>query len=304
MKILGRNMADVGNSEEREKNRQRKLKAVQNREWDSTKTEEDYNPRGYNPRYRRGANGGVVPDQAPDANTSKRADAPDMNTSKWADPTPSETKGRGEGNLWEAPTEEATEEASGRFNAEGDRDLELQKNYEASGWGAPEDDIRGGRGGFDVEEEVDGVVVALMIGERVEEVDTGAEGEGMIMTVEIGDKLMRIEAIMAVRTGATEVVGGEGEVMKAAVVAMKAAVVAGVEEMARMTGHRETTSLSSRKRRNQRLLLRMSLLGLSSRVLRRSTYLWHHLVWDRGQSRFRQSSSLPHRRRRRRLRLL
>lgn len=132
MTVSERNMADIGNSEEREKNRQRKLKAVQNREWDSTKTEEDYNPRGYNPRYRRGANGGVVPDQAPDANTSKWADAPDMNTSKWADPTPSET-----------------EEASGRFNTEGGRDLELQKNYEASGWGAPEDDRRGGRGGFD-----------------------------------------------------------------------------------------------------------------------------------------------------------
>ena len=49
-----------GNSQEREKNRQRKLKAVQAREWDSEKKEEDYNPRGYNPRFRRGAYGGVA----------------------------------------------------------------------------------------------------------------------------------------------------------------------------------------------------------------------------------------------------
>jgi hypothetical protein len=33
---------------------------VQNREWDSEKKEEDYNPRGYNPRFRRGAYGGVA----------------------------------------------------------------------------------------------------------------------------------------------------------------------------------------------------------------------------------------------------
>ncbi|KAF8246750.1 hypothetical protein K440DRAFT_630612 [Wilcoxina mikolae CBS 423.85] len=46
--------------QEREKNRQRKLKAVQAREWDSEKKEEDYNPRGYNPRFRRGAYGGVA----------------------------------------------------------------------------------------------------------------------------------------------------------------------------------------------------------------------------------------------------
>ncbi|KAK6535279.1 hypothetical protein TWF694_001747 [Orbilia ellipsospora] len=44
---------------EREQNRQRKLKALQNREWDSSKTEEDYNPSGYSSRSRRGAHGGV-----------------------------------------------------------------------------------------------------------------------------------------------------------------------------------------------------------------------------------------------------
>ncbi|EPS36532.1 hypothetical protein H072_9926 [Dactylellina haptotyla CBS 200.50] len=44
---------------EREQNRQRKLKALQNREWDVTKTEEDYNPSGYSSRSRRGAHGGV-----------------------------------------------------------------------------------------------------------------------------------------------------------------------------------------------------------------------------------------------------
>lgn len=45
--------------EERERNRQKKLKAVQNREWDSEKKEEDYNPNNL-PRYRRGAHGAVV----------------------------------------------------------------------------------------------------------------------------------------------------------------------------------------------------------------------------------------------------
>ncbi|PWW80827.1 hypothetical protein C7212DRAFT_161639 [Tuber magnatum] len=46
--------------DEREKNRQRKLKAVQTREWDSTKTEEDYNPRNRSSVFRRGAHGGVA----------------------------------------------------------------------------------------------------------------------------------------------------------------------------------------------------------------------------------------------------
>ncbi|KAK6345433.1 hypothetical protein TWF718_007349 [Orbilia javanica] len=44
---------------EREQNRQRKLKALSNREWDSSKNEEDYNPSGYTNRSRRGAHGGV-----------------------------------------------------------------------------------------------------------------------------------------------------------------------------------------------------------------------------------------------------
>lgn len=50
----------VEHSDEREKNRQRKLSAVQAREWDSTKTEEDYNPRKQSSRFSRGAHGGVT----------------------------------------------------------------------------------------------------------------------------------------------------------------------------------------------------------------------------------------------------
>ncbi|KAH8154125.1 uncharacterized protein LAJ45_01893 [Morchella importuna] len=46
--------------DERAKNRQRKLNAVNSREWDSTKTEEDYNPRKGSSQFRRGAYGGVV----------------------------------------------------------------------------------------------------------------------------------------------------------------------------------------------------------------------------------------------------
>ncbi|KAJ5226096.1 hypothetical protein N7468_007321 [Penicillium chermesinum] len=44
---------------EREKNRQRKLKAQTGREWDSEKREEDYNPRGGGSQFRRGMHGGV-----------------------------------------------------------------------------------------------------------------------------------------------------------------------------------------------------------------------------------------------------
>ncbi|KAJ5613025.1 hypothetical protein N7510_006219 [Penicillium lagena] len=44
---------------EREQNRQRKLKAVGGREWDSQKQEEDYNPRGSGSQFRRGMHGGV-----------------------------------------------------------------------------------------------------------------------------------------------------------------------------------------------------------------------------------------------------
>ncbi|CAG7926514.1 unnamed protein product [Penicillium olsonii] len=44
---------------ERERNRQRKLKAQTGREWDSQKREEDYNPRGGGSQFRRGMHGGV-----------------------------------------------------------------------------------------------------------------------------------------------------------------------------------------------------------------------------------------------------
>lgn len=44
---------------EREQNRQRKLKAQTGREWDSQKREEDYNPRGGSSQFRRGMHGGV-----------------------------------------------------------------------------------------------------------------------------------------------------------------------------------------------------------------------------------------------------
>ncbi|KAI5852852.1 hypothetical protein DFP73DRAFT_589912 [Morchella snyderi] len=46
--------------DERAKNRRRKLNAVCSREWDSTKTEEDYNPRKGSSQFRRGAHGGVA----------------------------------------------------------------------------------------------------------------------------------------------------------------------------------------------------------------------------------------------------
>lgn len=44
---------------ERERNRLRKLNALNGREWDATKQEEDYNPRGGKGQFRRGMHGGV-----------------------------------------------------------------------------------------------------------------------------------------------------------------------------------------------------------------------------------------------------
>lgn len=44
---------------EREQNRLRKLNAQTGREWDSQKTEDDYNPRGGGSQFRRGMHGGV-----------------------------------------------------------------------------------------------------------------------------------------------------------------------------------------------------------------------------------------------------
>lgn len=60
---LNRALADCAvrtYSDEREKNRQRKLSAVNNREWDSTKTEEDYNPKKQSSRFRRGVYGATT----------------------------------------------------------------------------------------------------------------------------------------------------------------------------------------------------------------------------------------------------
>ena len=44
---------------ERERNRQRKMNALNGREWDATKQEDDYNPRGGKGGFRRGMHGGV-----------------------------------------------------------------------------------------------------------------------------------------------------------------------------------------------------------------------------------------------------
>ncbi|KAF3933387.1 hypothetical protein ABW19_dt0206042 [Dactylella cylindrospora] len=61
---------------EREQNRQRKLKALSNREWDVSKNEEDYNPSNYTNRSRRGAYGGVSGGviSNPDASYSREGD--------------------------------------------------------------------------------------------------------------------------------------------------------------------------------------------------------------------------------------
>ncbi|EPS33809.1 hypothetical protein PDE_08771 [Penicillium oxalicum 114-2] len=62
---------------EREQNRQRKLKAQTGREWDSQKTEDDYNPRGGGSQFRRGMHGGVSGYTRRDFDERAPEDAPD-----------------------------------------------------------------------------------------------------------------------------------------------------------------------------------------------------------------------------------
>lgn len=67
---------------EREKNRQRKLKAQTGREWDSQKREEDYDPRGGGSQFRRGMHGGVsgaVRRDFEEAHSEEAADHPGGN---------------------------------------------------------------------------------------------------------------------------------------------------------------------------------------------------------------------------------
>ncbi|CAI7570285.1 unnamed protein product [Penicillium glandicola] len=73
---------------EREKNRQRKLKAQTGREWDSQKREEDYNPRGGGSQFRRGMHGGV--------SGPVRRDFEDVRTEEAADQSGG-NRGRGRG---------------------------------------------------------------------------------------------------------------------------------------------------------------------------------------------------------------
>ncbi|KAJ5773094.1 hypothetical protein N7457_007990 [Penicillium paradoxum] len=73
---------------EREKNRQRKLKAQTGREWDSQKREEDYNPRGGGSQFRRGMHGGVSGHVRRDFEESRSEDVAEQ---------PSSHRGRGRG---------------------------------------------------------------------------------------------------------------------------------------------------------------------------------------------------------------
>ncbi|KAJ5776289.1 uncharacterized protein N7511_001300 [Penicillium nucicola] len=62
---------------EREQNRQRKLKAQTGREWDSQKREEDYNPRGGGSQFRRGMHGGVSGYARRDFDDGRAEETPD-----------------------------------------------------------------------------------------------------------------------------------------------------------------------------------------------------------------------------------
>ncbi|OOQ83524.1 hypothetical protein PEBR_34452 [Penicillium brasilianum] len=74
---------------EREQNRQRKLKAQTGREWDSQKTEDDYNPRGGGSQFRRGMHGGV--------SGYARRDVDERPSEDGAGDHPSPGRGRGRG---------------------------------------------------------------------------------------------------------------------------------------------------------------------------------------------------------------
>jgi len=106
-------------SDEREKNRQRKLKAVQTREWDSTKTEEDYNPRSRSSGFRRGAHGGVAaatpPRGAPSGpragvGSPAKATAAVAPTQEWPELPGGELKGGAEGSKGEVNKDEPKKE--------------------------------------------------------------------------------------------------------------------------------------------------------------------------------------------------
>lgn len=106
-------------SDEREKNRQRKLKAVQTREWDSTKTEEDYNPRSRSSGFRRGAHGGVAaaapPRGAPSGpragvGSPAKAAATAVSVQEWPELPGGRQKGGAEGPKGEAKKDELKEE--------------------------------------------------------------------------------------------------------------------------------------------------------------------------------------------------
>ncbi|CAZ82421.1 unnamed protein product [Tuber melanosporum] len=97
--------------DEREKNRQRKLNAVQTREWDSTKTEEDYNPRSRSSGFRRGAHGGVAtatpPRGAPSGpragvGSPARATVEAVSAQEWPELPGGKLKGRAKGPKGEA----------------------------------------------------------------------------------------------------------------------------------------------------------------------------------------------------------
>lgn len=74
---------------EREQNRQRKLKAQAGRDWDSEKREEDYNPRGGGSQYRRGMHGGV--------SGHTRRDFDEGHSEEASTPPPGPGRGRGRG---------------------------------------------------------------------------------------------------------------------------------------------------------------------------------------------------------------
>lgn len=76
---------------EREQNRQRKLKAQTGREWDSEKREEDYNPRGAGSQYRRGMHGGVS------GYARRDFDGVDETAVGGGDASPTSPRGRGHG---------------------------------------------------------------------------------------------------------------------------------------------------------------------------------------------------------------
>jgi len=123
------------------------LKAVQTREWDSTKTEEDYNPRSRSSGFRRGAHGGVAtaapPRGAPSGpragvGSPAKAAVTAVSVQEWPELPGEKQKGGAEGPKGEVKKDELKEEEVKQEEAKHEAN-EVQKKNPTIDTTAPKD---------------------------------------------------------------------------------------------------------------------------------------------------------------------